>query len=362
MDLLRESLGSSLGAVAIAAFIAAVVVAGVVRGRARFLSAGILTGASVVGLWISVHDAQPRLAVIELRRAAESHLDIARRAIHDGYNLDAASALDDAEARFRTINARDGLGRVELARGDLERLQGRLDQAKARFTAAAVRLNTVAHPDMAWAILRIGEMEQAAGDTDAARKSFADAAAAFARSGIASGEAEARLAFGALARRGGAYAEAVQNLKDAVRLFGRNARGQGRATLELAWISQALRHNAEGLALAAQADALFAQAGTLFGLVLTPFVGAEIAIEDEEGEVAFAAIDRAESVLDGFPDAVAAAAAYLGLASVGALRVRGGDAGANRAAFPAAQDEARALVAYARGQIDRGRVQADAVQ
>ena len=108
---------------------------------------------------------------------------------------------------------------------------------------------------------------------------------------------------------------------------------------------------------------MFRAANAPFGLVLAPFVGAEIAIEDEEGEVAHSHLDRAEAELQGMDDALAAAGRYLWLSPTSALQTRPEAANAASAAvYPDHHAEARMLLEYVANQIGRGRVQADAVQ
>ncbi len=353
MDIVRETLGSGWGAAVGIVLLLTVAAALVLRRRARWIAVSMLAVGAGAVLSIAVSEARPRVAANQVRIAAEAFLIHGRAAISIGEDAQASEALDQAETRFRAVSAREGIARVDVARGDLARLEGRLEEARIRYASAAARLSQTSQPDASWARLRAGLMEQALEDNDAAHRSFEQAASSFATAGIAAGEAEARLALGGLARRAGAYAEAVRNLRDAARLFASDRRGRGRAILELAWVSQSLRHNEEALSLVAEAETLFADGDARFGLVLTPFVEAEMAIEDEFGVVAFGAIDRAEEVLDGFADPVVAAAAFLGLPPV-AVR--------SRDAFPEYQAEARTLVARARYLIERGRNQADAVQ
>lgn len=368
MDLVTTAALSGWGGAAALIMVAAVAGGLLLRGRASvatFLACAVVAaGLSAVATTRAV----PRVAATELRAAAEQDLGLAARELKAGYNGEATAALDRAEARFRDLGRlagdaprqwREGLARIELARGDVERVQGRLPEAKARYAAAAVRLNTLGHPDVAWALLRLGHVDLALDDAEAARRSYGQAVPLFVRFGMARGEAEARLAVGALARQSGAFGEAVANLDAALQLFD-DPLGQGRAMVELAWVSQALRHTALALAQANSAEDLFRAANAPFGLVLAPFVGAEIAIEDEEREVAHSHLDRAQAALLSMDDALAGAARYLGLSATSQLRTRGsGDA---TVIYPDHHLEARMLLEYVTFLIGRGRNQADAVQ
>ncbi len=304
-------------------------------------------------------------------RAGEQDLARAHSDIGTGRNRDAGAALDSAEAAFRRAAARDGLARIELARGDLERLQGRLDEAKAHYAQAAGRLTALGHRDAPVALLRQGEMDAALGEVESARKSFAFAIAGFRRTGQDLGEAQALLADGVVLRMAGAFADAAAELTAADALFAKagDLLGRGRATLELARIAQGLVHRSEGAHAAEAAAGYFQAAGSAFGLVVAPIPAAEAAIEDEERDAAIAGFERAADAFARLADPVAAAAQYLGLSSTGTLSVTADTgkadamaAAANLAAFPDHHSEARALVAAVATQIERGRFNAQRVQ
>ncbi len=369
MDLLTTAIFSDWGVTAGLAVVAAAAAWLLLRGRARLLLTINAAAIAVILAGLAVVAAIPRVEVLRLQFDAETSLGLAGRELATGFNGEAWAALDRAEGQFRELGqhggtaprqSREGLARIEIARGDVERLQGRLTEAKARYAAAALRLNGLSHPDTAWALLRVGHMDLALGDVTAARRSYAQAIPLFARFHNKRGEAEARLTDGALARQGGAFGEAVAHLEAALRLFDDDPLGRGRALVELAWVSQALRHTAIALVQASAAEDLFREANAPFGLVLAPFVGAEIAIEDEEGEVAHSHLDRAEAELQAMDDALAAAGRYLWLSPTSELQRRS-DAASN-AAYPDHHAEARTLLEYVANQIGRGRVQADAVQ
>jgi tetratricopeptide (TPR) repeat protein len=341
----------------------------VLRGCTRIVATLATAAAAAACAMVAAVTAVPRVDARNLQLAAEASLGHGARELVGGYNGEAWAALDVAEGQFRALGqhgaraqrqSREGLARIELARGDVERLQGRFGEAKARYVAAATRLNALSHADIAWALLRSGHMDLALDNGDVARSAYAQAIPLFVRFGLRRGEAEARLAAGALARQSGAFGEAVTHLETALRLFEGDPLGQGRALVELAWVNQALRHSAEALSQAGAAEALFVAAGAPFGLLLSPFVGAEIAIEDEDGEVAHAHLDRSQSVLDGMIDPLADAARFLGLSATSTLRSRGATGAA--VAFPNHHAEARMLLDYVAFQIARGRNQADAVQ
>ena len=359
---------------ALAALTGAVLLSGAARTALATAGAAAAVAFVVTAGVLVPHDRAAR----ELRtviganlQAGEQDLARAQSDIGTGRNRDAGAALDSAEAAFRRAAARDGLARTELARGDLERLQGRLDEAKAHYAQAAGRLTALGHRDALVAVLRQGEMDAALGEVESARKFFALAIAGFRRTGQDLGAAQALLADGVVLRMAGAFTDAATELTAADALFAKagDLLGRGRATLELARIAQGLVHRSEGNLAAEAAAGYFRAAGSAFGLVVAPIPAAEAAIEDEDRDAAIAGFERAADAFARLADPVAAAAQYLGVASTGTLSVTAGTdkadamaAAANLAAFPDHHSEARALVAAVATQIERGRFNAQRVQ
>lgn len=274
MNVATTALLSASGVAAAIALLAGAAAWLALRGRSRIVLAGSALLGAVALAAAAVASATPRVEAARLQAAGDASLLLAAQELSDGYNAEAWAALDRAEGEFRALGlrggrnaaaARAGLARVEAGRGDVERLQGRLDEARTRYTNAAVRLNALSHPDVGWALLRLGHVELALDNTAAARAAYAQAIPVFARLGMTRGEAEAHLADGAIARRAGAFGDAIGHLQAGLRLFGEDLVGAGRVLVELAWVAQAQRLNAEALAQMSAAEELFRRADVPMG-------------------------------------------------------------------------------------------------
>lgn len=347
MDLLAETARSAWGTAAFAFAVTAVVAQVLLRSRLRTRLAAASLGLAILFLAAGVWAASPKVESAKIGRAAEIALVAAQAEIAAGRNIDAAVSLDTADGLFRQARAIDGVARVEIARGDLERLQGRLGEARARYMAAAVRLNAIAHRDIALALLRLGQVEVSLENREAAHKAFGQALPLFRRFGVPKGEAETALAEGTLARQSGEFGAATELLKTAAQRFVQlgDPLGQGRAILELARVSHVLLRPEVAIEAANTAGALFLEAGAPFGLVLMHLVLGEVLIDEEEGEYAHAEYVRAAALLAGIVRPAAAAGQFLRLSATDALQARGDAAvAANHAAYPDHHVEARTLL------------------
>lgn len=359
MELARVAILSPWGIAALASLFAFGTAAAWLRGSTRRIGGVGAAVATALCVSFALHSALPKAAAAQVRREADAAVVRARDAVDWGFNIEARVDLDHAEAAFRRLGARDGVGRVQLTRGDLERLQGRLAEARGRYAAAAQQLGALDHGETPTALLRLGQTEGALGEVAAARRALAQSIALYRRQADTSGEAHAKLADGILARQGASLTEASALLREAGALFaaGNDVLGQARAMLELAQLSQMLVQAAEADARADVASDLFERANVLFGVALVHLVKADNLVDKEHAEAAENELNAAAAILDSLPEPVAAAAHFLRLPAVETLRVRGDaeEDGANLAAFPDYQIEARALLNEIGMRIDRSR-------
>lgn len=358
MDLVRSAILSPWGFAGMASVVALAAAAVLLRGRRRV---GAALTAAVLALTfgsLAVDVAAPKAAAAHLRRAAEGDLMQARQLLSAGFNREARAALDRAEAQFRRAGGREDLARVQLLEGDLERLQGRLREARAHYAAAVQQMTTAGQAEAPDALLRLGQIDATIGDAVAARKALVQAIALYQRQQNADGEARTKLADGILARQSAALAEASNLLGEAAALFAaRGDRGsEARALLELAQLSQMLVQATEADARADAASRLFVGADMPLGVALAHLVKADNLVDKERAEAAENELNAAVAILESLPQPVAAAAKFLGLPAVETLRVRSDSALAeNLAAFPDYQWEARRLLDDIFTRIDRSR-------
>ena len=359
MELARVTVMSPWGFASLAFLLAFALAALLLRGRLRATTSVAALAAALLCTFVALDVAGPKATAAQMRRDADANVTAAREALAWGFNVEVRTELDQAEAAVRRSGARDGLGRVQLTRGDLERLQGRLAEARTRYAAAAQQLTTLNHGEAATAFLRLGQMETALGDVPAARKALTQAIALYRRNEDSSGEAQAKLADGILARQGASLAEASALLREAAALFaGQNdLLGEARAMLELAQLSQMLVQATEADQRADLASGLFERANVTFGVALAHLVKADNLVDKEHAEAAENELNEAAAIIQSLPEPIAAAAHFLGLPAVEALRVRGDtdELDANIAAFPDYQIEARTLLNDIGVRIDRSR-------
>lgn len=369
MDILRTAALSPWGAAALICAVAAVA-APWLRRRWRTVTAAAAAAAAVAFAWAALDSAIPEARQAAVRAGADAQLAAARDAMRGGYNLDAAAALDEAEAGYRASDSARGTALVAVARGDLERIQGRLEAARIQYAVAAVRMRDVAPGAAARALIGLAQVTAAHGDVEVGA-AFANEAVSLLRSADRENLLpEALLAGGMLARRTGALGRASDRLNEAEALFAEAGRpvGQARALLELARIERDLVRAGAANGLARRAAELFEAAEVPFGIILTDIVVGWGASDNEQPEPAVAAFRSARARLDGFADPLAEAARFLGLSQSGTLQVRPADgrtsarnsvaAADNLAAFPDHHIEARMLIEWARTEFELGVIRA----
>ena len=284
----------------------------------------------------------------EAYERAEAALLVANADIMRGYNLDADYALGVAEQLFLEANAPDGVARVRLARGHLERLQGRLVDARAHYAAAALDLSRLNHAAEGWALLGFAEVERFTGDANVAEQSFERAIGIFERSGDARGEARAKLALAGIARMGGYYLIARPLLEDAADLFEQTHNTLGRAlvTLELARMTVPSPPSGPKDILIGEATALFEEAAAPFGLVLIAISLGDDFLDEEMIPEAAEIFAEARATLEGMDSMLAEVGKYLWLSPTDTLGVRpGGLDAVFREPAPAAEADPAAVAA-----------------
>ena len=160
---------------------------------------------------------------------AEAGLQMALINIRRGFNREALSVVQDSKALFDEVGNAVGGGRIRIAVGDLERLQGRLEQARVQYADAASILTPTSHRAEAEALRKLGEVEAALERTDAANRAFERAIAVAARAGYPEEEALAHLGAAAQARQAGQAGTAQTQATAANALFDKAKNAVGRA-------------------------------------------------------------------------------------------------------------------------------------
>jgi tetratricopeptide (TPR) repeat protein len=253
---------------------------------------------------------------------AEAWLQLAGVDIRRGRNLSAAAQLGSAATLFRSAGDERGLQRVEIARGDLERLQGRLDLARAAYSAAADwPIETqVTHAD---ARLKLGQVAAFLGDTAAARQTLLLALEWYRASGSPGGEGAALQELAALHARDGNYAAAQKLLVAAVGAFARAGEPAAvrAATLALAASTTALGRGAEALGLLPDAAARPDASPPRLDAVLAYFARGDALRRLRDRADAVAAYARAAAVMAQVPSALVEAGRLLGLPPVDSVGI-----------------------------------------
>jgi tetratricopeptide (TPR) repeat protein len=162
-------------------------------------------------------------------REGDAGLQIAGIDIRRGYNRQAVEFLTDARAAFEAAASPIGIARVQMGWGDLERLQGRLDVARKHYADAAALLASTGNRAEAEALRKLGQLEMAVGNRDAATAALDKAIATAARTGWREEEAAARVAAAVVARDAGNAAAANAHATAANTLFDQTRNAEGRA-------------------------------------------------------------------------------------------------------------------------------------
>lgn len=202
------------------------------------------------------------------RHEAEALMEIASIDVSRGFNVAAEESLSTAASLLDGQGGHNDI-RIELLRGDLERLQGRLEIAHRHYSAAAERNGgSVIAAD---ALLRIGEVLIALDDTSAASASISQSIAIYRDLNLSGPSSHAALSLATLASSAGKHGAAESHLLLAREGFrqGDDALGEGRALLQLADLAFAQGNFSASLEFCSDAAERFEYGAVPFGQVLT---------------------------------------------------------------------------------------------
>ncbi len=303
------------------------------------------------------HWARDQYAALSLTtKELDALVQIAMADIDLGYNIDARDHIASADG----LAAGDAVAaaRVALVRGDLERMQGKLDLAREQYVRAATGF--AGTPAEAEARLKLGQVQAALGDTAGARAALDAAVARFRAQGAARGEAAASLGLGTLSADKAHMTAAAEKSREA-----KDPGGEGRAQLALGAL--ALQQNDAAAANGAftAAGERFAVAKSPFGQVLAALGRGDAARAAANSTAAIAAYREATTLRQSITEPLGEASRALGLAPVDSLVyvAMGEEMGdetppdpaivkaavatraANAAAYPAFSPEGRTLLA-----------------
>ena len=252
-------------------------------------------------------------------KVAESVLGVARASIWTGRNLAARDALIEAASLFSRTDDLVGLARTRMLRGDLLRLQGRMEAAGDEYAAAAEAFAALSHGEAAAAFLRLGRVEAYLSRTDAAHAALQRAAELSSGDNNELVHAGANLALAAAPALGQAAARTLLAAARTLYEAAGDAAGQGQVSLAQAFLAAAQGEEEDARAAYAAGAAKFRQAGSAFGRVL-----AAAGLGRLENEVGFrpaaaAAYREAAGLLQAMGDPVAEANRFMNLPPVGSL-------------------------------------------
>ena len=197
-------------------------------------------------------------------------LEGARIDILFGQNIQARRALDLAIDLFAGAADDAGTALARLAEGDLERLQGRMPEARAAYAAALGPLRAADHPEAATVLLKLGQVDAYLGATEQARAELEEALDRYRSQPSVAGEAAAALELGALVMNVSGHALAPALFDTAAERFAEsgNTTGAGRARLGAAGHALAQGNTDVALALYLQGAARFDEADLALGRAL----------------------------------------------------------------------------------------------
>lgn len=250
---------------------------------------------------------------------ANATLEVARSDLHLGFNLNSAELVGEALDLFSQANDPAGLARARALKGDIERLQGRLDAARNEYAAAVAALGSLSHRDQPGTLLKLAQMEMGLGNPEAASAALESAIKLYRDISDPNGEASATLDLGAIHAQEG-DADAATLILSAINLFESvgDALGQAHGHLHLAGLG--------GTDDPESARAEFAKASNLFERAESPFgqMLAELGVASLEQHMgirpeAQAHHGRAAALFAGMEDPLAEANRYLGLPPVSTL-------------------------------------------
>lgn len=256
-------------------------------------------------------------------READAVLRVAAIDLARGYNLQVAFGLEIAEPLYRRAGDGGGLARIRVLRGDVARLTGELDLAGSEYAAAADAFNALSHRDEPLALFRLGQIQAAVGDSEAANQTVLHAISLFHQFNIDAGEAEAKLARGTIARGSGNSYAALLELEGAAELFEElgDALGQGRALLEWARVDASSGRDVYANQRANEAAALFAGAGSSIGQVEVALELGNWARDGGDAGAAAVSFSQAAEMFAAIDSPLAAMNGFLGLPETSTLRV-----------------------------------------
>jgi len=305
------------------------------RGDVEALTAALnwsvgLAGAAYIGYGLA-EELYGRVSAAA--KSAESALALARACIHLGYNVAAGEALTRSASFFAQNDDTVGTARAELVRGDIERLQGRLELALGAYAAAAATLPRDSRTEIAHAFLSLGQIEWFLGVSDAAGESFEKSADLYRAAGRAAGEAAARLELGTVAMSSGDLVAAQEMLDAALDLYrvAGDAQGEARALLARGELySTDGRYDPARTAFQSSA-ALFEKSGVPFGQLLAALGLGDVARSESDARASVfpepagrstavaEAYRAAVDIMETMEDPVAEANRFLGLPPVGSI-------------------------------------------
>ena len=190
--------------------------------------------------------------------------------ILQGQNVQARGSLDAALDAFDRAGDETGLALAWVAEGDLERLQGRIERARAMYDSAVAPLRDAGHAATAAALLKLGQVDIFLGATEAALSELEEARDLYRASGSVHGEAAAALALAMVIEKGSDPSSGQEPFDVAAERFAEagNPIGAGRARLGAAGLALARGDTDAARALFHEGAARFDEADVALGLTL----------------------------------------------------------------------------------------------
>lgn len=296
-------------------------------------------------------------------KEADAALNVALTDIQQGYNIAAADNLRASTELW----AGDALGgaRVLAARGDLERLQGRVAEARSAYAGAVPALAAAGHSAAAEYATKLAVVQRALRDADSAVSTLQGAVELAARTNPRA-DGPARLELGLLLAVQGNLSAAKPHLTAAAEALRRerNTAGEARALLGLGAVAALQNDTAVAIANLDGAAERFASSHLPLGAVQASLAKGDAYRGAGNTGAAAAAYREALTLRRGIEAAVAEASRLLGLPAVGQVQyvalgeethdenppdpaiVKAAQAtrAANLAAFPEANWEGRELL------------------
>jgi tetratricopeptide (TPR) repeat protein len=250
---------------------------------------------------------------------AKATLELARSDLHLGFNLNSAGLIVEALALYSEADDQTGIASVLALQGDLERMQGRMKNARDNYSAAAAALRSLNHREMAAVLQKLAQIEWVLGDLEAARGALEDAIRLNRTFSNVRGEAAATLELGRL-RAQESNPEAASLIATAIGLFrsADDSIGAGRGHLYLAELNAELDPESARVAYAT-ADTRFEQAEIPFGQFLAALGMAELEQQSENVAEAGNQFVRATELLAAMEEPLAEANRFMGLPPVSTL-------------------------------------------